>query len=240
MLERGWTGRKGVDSFRCMWCLTTSPGNISVYLPKHLPICKQPLGPCLKSKVTKLLSWLKLGRVPQRAWRGSWVLNAAGGQDPLCLPWGWGQWPGWDRSWVEGHSHGSGRCGSSARAHLAHSAVRLWTLDQQASFKSGSSSVCVSSAQSRPPFLAKSLPQKYLHMVPSSWFCKDLANCDTWPRARVSIEGDQAHILRHGRKDSPPVRGAAGSKASGQAHSWSFVWFWCDFLPNITFKGIFF
>ena len=103
------------DSFRCMWCLTTSPSNISVYLPKHLPICKQPLGPCLKSKVTKLLSWLKLGRVPQRAWRGGWVLNAASGQDPLCLPWGWGQWPGWDRSWVEGHSHGSGRRGSSDR-----------------------------------------------------------------------------------------------------------------------------
>ena len=106
------------DGFRCMWCLTTPPSNISVYLPKHLPICKQPAGPCPKSKVTMLSSWLKLGSVPQWAWANRGVARCSMrlvGRTPCASPWGWGRWAGCEQSWVESHSHGSRWCGGSDR-----------------------------------------------------------------------------------------------------------------------------
>lgn len=95
-------------------------------------------------------------------------------------------------------------------------------------------------------FFAKSLPQKYLHMVLSSWFQKDLANCDTWHQARVSIEGAQAHILRHGRKHPPhpPVRSTAESKASLRPWVRPTAGVLCDFgvifSLLLLLKGFFF
>ena len=74
------------DGFRCMWCLTTPPSNISVYLPKHLPICKQPGGAVSKVKSHKVVILAKTGQCASMSLgkrRGGLVLNTAGGQDPL-------------------------------------------------------------------------------------------------------------------------------------------------------------
>lgn len=59
-------------------------------------------GPCPKSKVTMLSSWLKLGSVPQWAWANRGVAGAQHGwwAGPPVPPLGLRRWAGCEQSWV--------------------------------------------------------------------------------------------------------------------------------------------
>ena len=210
------------DGFRRMWCLTTPPSNISVYLPKHLPICKQPGGPCPKSshKVVILAKTGQCASLSLGKRRGGFVLNTAGGQDPLCLPLGlraagrlWAELGRGSLSWLRV----TWRLWQALlpwAGHTSHCWQRGCGLRTNRPLSNRAAPQCASLLhKGTHPFFAKSLPQKYLHMVLSSWFQKDLANCDTWHWARVSNRGCPGANPLSWKKGLPPGRGTAESKA---------------------------